>query len=363
MGNLAAGLTARGFQVTILTVCWDSAWPTNVRWRETPVVRLLPPPTSGWNMFRFVRRVGQWLRENEDHFDLVYACGLKHEAYAALRNTPGHIPVVLRAESAGQYGDCVWQVGARRGRRIKRLCMKAAALVGGEQIVAEELRAAGYPRPRIHHLSNGVSIARQRTAEAKTASRTALATAHVSLDMPSWAPLAVCTGLHFSERTLGDLVVAWQPVTARWPNARLWLADGGKGQDTLQRRIVGLNLAGRVVQIGRFDDVGNLLAAADLFVQPSRTAGTSLPLLEAMGAGLPIVAVDDPLNRELITDGQHGLLVPPDDPSELANVIQQQPDIFCRRGGCHLALAFGFDVSQLGEVAHKRLVFGRDDQG
>jgi glycosyltransferase involved in cell wall biosynthesis len=52
----------------------------------------------------------------------------------------------------------------------------------------------------------------------------------------------------------------------------------------------------------------------------------SLALLEAMAAGLPIVASDIPGNRAVVTDGQHGLLVKPGQPSELAAAINKLLD-------------------------------------
>jgi glycosyltransferase involved in cell wall biosynthesis len=84
---------------------------------------------------------------------------------------------------------------------------------------------------------------------------------------------------------------------------------------------------------GVFDEVGELLNAADLFILPSHEEGMSMALLEAMAAGLPCIASDIPGNQRLIRHDEHGFLVPPACPQALAAAILElvaQPDR-CRR--------------------------------
>jgi len=64
-----------------------------------------------------------------------------------------------------------------------------------------------------------------------------------------------------------------------------------------------------------------VLAAADLYVQPSRTEALSVAIGEALACGLPVVATAVGGNPEIVLDGQTGLLVPPDDPTGTAAAI------------------------------------------
>jgi glycosyltransferase involved in cell wall biosynthesis len=81
-------------------------------------------------------------------------------------------------------------------------------------------------------------------------------------------------------------------------------------------------------------ELSNLLAAADVFVLLSSHEGRSHVLLEAMQAGLPIVASDVPGNRELLHDGEDALLVPREVPAvaEALRRLAGSPELRARLG-------------------------------
>ncbi len=309
-GNLAAALAARGYPVSIVTARWQPSWPARVTFRGVPVERLSPPPRGGVQTLGYLWSLGCWLKRNVSRFDLVHVSAMKHDAYTAVRTVGRQVPVVLRATGAQREGDCRWYLETTGGRVIKRRCMGAAALVASSRVVQQELRLAGFPDSRIHLVPAGVPLPPPRPPIARRAARAALADANRALQMPDWAPLAVYTGRLERSKQLKHLVAAWRPIVQRWPNANLWLAGQGPDRADLVRQIESLNLTGRVMLVGTFDEVDDLLDAADLFVSPSPQAAPSTSLLEAMAAGLPVVAVDTPGNRELIDDGREGLLVP-----------------------------------------------------
>jgi glycosyltransferase involved in cell wall biosynthesis len=69
--------------------------------------------------------------------------------------------------------------------------------------------------------------------------------------------------------------------------------------------------------------VPDLLRASDLFVHPSREEGFSNAILEAMAAGLPVVACDVGGNPEAVTDGETGRMVPSRDAAAFASAIAE----------------------------------------
>ena len=95
----------------------------------------------------------------------------------------------------------------------------------------------------------------------------------------------------------------------------------GSLRETLRQRAVDLGLEGVVHFTGARHDVEQVLAALDLFVMPSRSEGLSNTIIEAMAAGLPVVATDVGGTDELITDDVTGRLVPAASPVLLADAV------------------------------------------
>jgi glycosyltransferase involved in cell wall biosynthesis len=105
------------------------------------------------------------------------------------------------------------------------------------------------------------------------------------------------------------------------PDVDLLLAGTGEEESRLRSQACELGLADRVHFAGYRRDVPRLLGALDVYVHPARFEGMPNALLEAMAAACPIVASAVDGNRELIDDGVHGWLVPPDDADALAGAI------------------------------------------
>jgi len=326
IGNVAAALVERGWQATVLTVLKQSERPTRFAWRGVSVTRFPYDQQSRRGEIRWLRSLARWLRAHRSHYDLVCVSMLRRDAYAALGAVGRSVPVVLRAEAAGRWGDCLWQLDAKCGRRIKQRCMKAAALVGPSRSAYRELIAAGYPRERIHYIPHGAAKQPIRTELTRKVARDSLAESHSSLILPEGAPLAVYVGWLHLGRGLITLVNAWERIVARWPSARLWLVGGGPHQASLQEHIDARGLGGRAALVGQFDEVHTLLAAADLFVLPAPEKDFSVALLEAMAAGLPAAACDNSGNRELLEDEHQGLLVPPGDTDAMATALARLID-------------------------------------
>lgn len=324
MAHLATSFDERGWPTRLLTARWDPSWPAELEHRGVPAVRLPQPSQRLWGTIRYMSALSRWLIAHREQFDLVYVSMLKHDAYAALSAARrANFPVVLRAEGAGLTGDVHWQLDARCGRRIKERCREADALVAPSRAVERELIAAGYPRQRIHYIPNGVPVPPARSMATRSQARACLARSHPALYLPDTSPLAVYTGRLHEAKGLSHLIEAWRHVAQRWPAAQLWLVGEGPEHRALVEQIREAELTNQVVLAGAFDDVRDLLVAADLFVLPSKDEGLSLALLEAMALGLPVVASDIPGNRQLIDHDVHGLLVPVGDPPALAAAIDR----------------------------------------
>jgi glycosyltransferase involved in cell wall biosynthesis len=106
-------------------------------------------------------------------------------------------------------------------------------------------------------------------------------------------------------------------------NAVFVLAGDGPDREHLEYQARSLGIADRVLFLGYRTDVPELLSACDLFVLPSLFEGLPLSILEAMAAGRPVICSKAGGTDEAITDGETGLLVPPENPEELARAINR----------------------------------------
>lgn len=97
---------------------------------------------------------------------------------------------------------------------------------------------------------------------------------------------------------------------AKVPELSLDVVGDGPLRGDLERRAAALGLDGRVRFLGWMDDTAPVLAAAALAVSSSRKEGLGLAVLEALEAGVPVIATDIPGSREALAGGRYGRLVP-----------------------------------------------------
>jgi len=105
----------------------------------------------------------------------------------------------------------------------------------------------------------------------------------------------------------------------------LWVGDGPQRQK-LQARVRRRGLADRFVWLGHRDDVAELLPAFDVFALASRYEGLPCVLVEAIGAGVPVVATAVNAVPDLIIPGETGLLVPPGRPAAFGAAVRHLLD-------------------------------------
>jgi glycosyltransferase involved in cell wall biosynthesis len=122
----------------------------------------------------------------------------------------------------------------------------------------------------------------------------------------------------------GDVLAAnLQPKAfcAHTPTGFVVFGDG-QLRGTLQRQIDASGLRDHFVLAGFTHELHHFMPHFDLFVQSSHSEGLPNVLLEAAAAGVPTVATDVGGTREVVCDGQTGVLVPPSSATALANTIR-----------------------------------------
>lgn len=128
------------------------------------------------------------------------------------------------------------------------------------------------------------------------------------------------------------LIDAVAELSEAYPHVHLWFAGDGPEKDRLTAKIDRAGLSRRVRLLGFRSDIPRLLHAADVLCHPSRKEGAPNAVLEAMVAGLPVVATAAYGTAELIMHGETGLLSPVDDRAALkANLATVLADADLRR--------------------------------
>lgn len=117
------------------------------------------------------------------------------------------------------------------------------------------------------------------------------------------------------------MIDAFKLITKQKPKTKLLIVGDGELREELHNYVEINRLNNVILFLGSRDDIPTILNALDIFVLSSNSEGLSMAIIEAMAAGLPVVATNVGGNKELVMDGINGLLVPPKCPESIANAV------------------------------------------
>lgn len=186
----------------------------------------------------------------------------------------------------------------------RRQCNALDAVVVPSKAMRARLESYGVTTP-LHVLPTGIPTTRFARGDGP-----AFRARH---GIPPGQPVALFVGRVAHEKNIGFLLEAMVHTRRQCPDALLVVAGEGPARADLQARAGQLGLAGGVRFIGyldRHDALPGCYAAADVFAFASRTETQGLVLLEAMAAGLPVVALSEMGTADILDDGR-GSIVPP----------------------------------------------------
>ncbi|CAN5906350.1 glycosyltransferase family 4 protein [soil metagenome] len=205
--------------------------------------------------------------------------------------------------------DRMYRLVAPFGRFVSRRLDARVAVSPAAQVYAAE--ALGVPIGGFRVIPNGIDVARYAKAEPLEA-----------LCDPA-RPLLLFVGRLEPRKGLDVLVRAFLRVRAAVPSVRLCVVGEG-AQRTRCQQMIPSSIRHDALFVGHVDEAEKprYFASADLFIAPN-VGGESfgIVLLEAMAAGLPIIASDIPGFRTVMRDGRQGRLVPVGDASTLADTV------------------------------------------
>lgn len=180
--------------------------------------------------------------------------------------------------------------------------------------VRQALIGSGVPAARIEVVPSGIDLAPFEAPFDRPATRKRLGIPEGDLLVLQIAALA-------PHKSQTDLLRAGAKACAQRPDLRIWIAGEGPLRGALEAEHRALKLGESVRFLGFRNDTTDLLRAADLFVISSYLEGLGTSILDAMAAGLAVVATRVGGIPEIVAHGETGLLVPPRDPEALAGAI------------------------------------------
>ena len=352
--ELAKALVQRGHAVHALTSHFDlsqhhvesidSVRVHRVKWVEFKPARFLLLTVS-------LARILYGLRRD---VDLVHVHNISwFGCFVTLFAKALGLPVITKLPNIGDFGI----PGMRRGPfgflRIA-LLKRSDVIVAMTQESVMELDGIGYPKASILKVTNGISLI--PPVSSKRCSSTMVNAIYVGRLSP--------------EKGLPDLLHAWATVKARATRAvKLRIIGEGPQEDELRALALALDLGNSAEFSGYCKDVPTELGKADLFVIPSYAEGNSNAILEAMRAGLPIVATRmGGAAMQVGNEGERFLVLPGDREALIDRLFQliQDEALRCRLGTAMRARiedVFAIDrVAATYEQAYHLIVRGCHEQ-
>jgi glycosyltransferase involved in cell wall biosynthesis len=319
IGDLASEIKLAGHSVEILTVRWEKIWPTYFQFQELTVHRINRPASSPWGSFRYLRSLTRELVELKLDGIIVY--GLGEEAWAISKSFGGRIPFVIRIDNH--------LLGSHKrppnftARQLSALNSATSVLVESQWTRDRITNHPSVKNPAISVVPDGIRIdpEQTRTPAEYGASRVAISDAHPVLMIGPTQPLVVCGSPLHGDRGLIDLVNAWPRVLERFPKSRLWIVGDGKKGRQVWEHLQEKNLVHSVIMPGSFDDLHDILQAADVCVHPLRSDESCGFLARALVGGVCCVVTSTHSTRTVVENNVNGLVVGINEPRALADAI------------------------------------------
>jgi glycosyltransferase involved in cell wall biosynthesis len=241
----------------------------------------------------------RWCRTHE--IAVVHTVDLKANIFALPAAAAAGVPVRFANRREMMPDRTRGQIVAQRAAYFF-----AHKVVANCRAAADRLRLERVPAGRIAMVPNGVDRGAFATARPRRPLRRVSVVANL-----------------YPRKGVDILIDAAPEVLRHFPDARFDVVGDGPERPNLLARATAQGVAAAFTFSGYDENVAQHLQDADIFVLPSHTEAFPNAVLEAMCAGLPIIASGVGGLRELIDDGRTGLLVPSGDPRALAHSVCQ----------------------------------------
>ena len=298
MTELIRRLDRDRFRVHVVCFRREGAWLARVEEAAAEVVEFPLRSFKSPSTIGLLVRFAAWLRAR--HIVVLHACDLYANVFALTGAALARVPVRIGSRRELTPPD------KTRARLIaQRLAYRSAhRVVANSVAAAARLRAEGVAPTRISVIPNGIELSQFGGRGALRRQRLITTVANLRV-----------------EKGHDVLLRAAAAVRRRAPHVRFQIVGDGALRTTLVDLARSLRVDDIVAFLGHRDDVPALLSDSALFAFPSRTEAFPNGVIEAMAAGVPVVASATGGILELIESDRNGVLVPPGNVEALADAI------------------------------------------
>ena len=324
---LGRNLDRQSFDLHLACLNRSGPFRDGVEGLGIPLVDYPIPSLHSFEAVRKCARFASYVRRHE--IEIVHTYGLYPNLFAIPPARLARAPVIV--SSIRDTGEWLTPMQKRVQRVVCRLAdhvlVNAKAVVG--RLVAE-----GYDAGRITVIENGVDLSRFAGRGDRGALRRELGLA------PGTPLVAVICRMHnnlegVDLKGVRFFLEAAAILARRFESVRFLIVGDGPQRGDMERLAMDLGLQNRVVFTGFRLDIPEILSEISVAVSPSLAEAISNSVVEAMAAGVPVVATRVGGNPEAIEDGQSGIIVPARDAEALARPIArllEDPALASRMG-------------------------------
>jgi glycosyltransferase involved in cell wall biosynthesis len=303
-----------------------------------PVTDLQP----AWS-FLFSLLIWAWV--NRGSFQIIHAHNAATGVIASIIGWLTGKKVIVKIPSLKyvQYLN-----GGSLSRELRRwiITKKTDRFIAVSTEMLEALREAGIAPEKLALISNGIELTDPCNTKGSALRK--------ELSGDSQGPVVLFVGRLVKEKGLDRLLRVWASLPGHETMLLLIVGDGPLRED-LESQAKKLRLFPSVRFLGHQAEVSKFYSIADLFVLPSKTEGMSNSLLEAMAAGLPVVASKVGGNKDVIEDQQSGFLVDWEDTTlcaEMLLTLLSDTELRQRMGNAARRQVSAFAMSGVAERYH-----------
>jgi sugar transferase (PEP-CTERM/EpsH1 system associated) len=261
------------------------------------------------NDLRVVWELYQLFSRERPHVVHTHAWGTLLEGLLAARLAG--VPVVVH----GEHGTLQLR---RRQRLFQRYAWSRVdrVLSVSTRLAERMAHEIAFPPDRIQTIHNGVELSRFQPRVTRDDAR-------YELGLPLDRTIVGAVGRLVPVKDHASLLEAIALLAREGLRPMVVIAGDGPLRDATQQRALALGIDADVRLLGHRADIATVLTALDVFALTSRSEGLNNTILEAMAAGLPVVATRVGGADEMVIDGVTGLLVPPESPEKLAGALRR----------------------------------------